>query len=75
MKCEAIEACKKNPPKVELKGKAIQEFCECHAASNTSIKSQKLMGIISDKEMEKMNADAIKECAQENNGQVSPEKP
>ena len=63
IRCEAMQSCReeakrKMPPETD-----IEAFCTCYAKSSADLVSMKLLGMLSDKDLESRKAEAIKKCS------------
>ncbi len=63
MKNEALQSCKKSPPKALPSTVDVPKFCACYSTKIAELGSMKMMGMLSDKEMEEEKVKAVKECS------------
>ena len=63
MKNESRKSCKKNAPKTLPAEISLDSFCACYSDEMTKLGSLKMLGAITQKELDEGKAEALKKCS------------
>lgn len=63
IRCEAVRFCREDAKKNMPPETDIEAFCSCYAKASTDLVSMRLMGMLSEKDLENGKAEAIKKCS------------